>query len=54
MTSGCTKQAFSYHDHREDLTSANSIVVGISSDKIEAVGAEKDSEEVLNFLSMQK
>jgi len=35
MTGGCTKQACSYRDHRDDLQSAGFEVIGISGDKIE-------------------
>jgi peroxiredoxin Q/BCP len=35
MTGGCTKQAYSYRDHRDDLQSAGIEVIGISGDKIE-------------------
>jgi thioredoxin-dependent peroxiredoxin len=48
MTSGCTKQACSYRDHREDLVSANAIVVGISGDKIENLKLFRQAEN-LNF-----
>lgn len=48
MTGGCTKQACSYRDHRDDLQSANVEVVGISSDKIESLKLFKKAEN-LNF-----
>lgn len=48
MTGGCTKQACSYRDHREDLKSAGVIVVGISGDKIEGLKLFKEAEN-LNF-----
>lgn len=48
MTSGCTKQACSYRDHLENLTSANAIVVGISGDKIENLKLFKQADS-LNF-----
>jgi peroxiredoxin Q/BCP len=48
MTSGCTKQACSYRDHQENLTSADAIVVGISGDKIENLKLFKQADN-LNF-----
>ena len=48
MTSGCTKQACSYRDHIQDLTSADAIVVGISGDKIENLKLFRQAEN-LNF-----
>lgn len=48
MTSGCTRQACSYRDHQEDLTSANAIVVGISGDKTENLKLFRQAEN-LNF-----
>jgi len=48
MTGGCTKQACSYRDHREDLQSADVVVVGISGDKIENLRLFKLAE-TLNF-----
>ena len=48
MTGGCTKQACSYRDHRDDLQSAGVIVVGISGDKIENLTLFKQAEN-LNF-----
>lgn len=48
MTSGCTKQACSYRDHKEDLKAANVTVVGISSDKVENNRLFKKAEK-LNF-----
>jgi thioredoxin-dependent peroxiredoxin len=48
MTGGCTKQACSYRDHHNDLSSANAIVVGISGDKIENLKLFRQAEN-LNF-----
>ncbi len=48
MTGGCTKQACSYRDHREDLQSAGVEVVGISGDKVENLRLFKEAEK-LNF-----
>ena len=48
MTGGCTKQACSYRDHQDELASANTIVVGISGDKIENLKLFKQAEN-LNF-----
>jgi len=48
MTSGCTKQACSYRDHQNDLSSANALVVGISGDEIENLKLFKQAEN-LNF-----
>ena len=48
MTSGCTKQACSYRDHQENLSSANAIVVGISGDKIENLKLFREADS-LNF-----
>lgn len=48
MTGGCTKQACSYRDHKEDLQSAEVEVVGISGDKIENLRLFKEAEQ-LNF-----
>jgi thioredoxin-dependent peroxiredoxin len=48
MTSGCTKEACSYRDHRDDLQSAGIEVVGISGDKIENLRLFKQAEK-LNF-----
>jgi peroxiredoxin Q/BCP len=48
MTGGCTKQACSYRDHQDDLASADAIVVGISSDKIESLKLFRQAES-LNF-----
>jgi peroxiredoxin Q/BCP len=48
MTGGCTKQACSYRDHREDLISAGVIVVGISGDNVEGLKLFKQAEN-LNF-----
>ena len=48
MTSGCTKQACSYRDRQDDLTSANAIVVGISGDTPENLKLFKQAEN-LNF-----
>jgi peroxiredoxin Q/BCP len=35
MTSGCTKQACSYRDHKDNLKEAGIVVVGISGDRAE-------------------
>lgn len=48
MTGGCTKQACSYRDHREDLQTAGVEVVGISGDKVENLRLFKEAEN-LNF-----
>ncbi|HBH82432.1 MAG: hypothetical protein A2X05_06745 [Bacteroidetes bacterium GWE2_41_25] len=48
MTGGCTKQACSYRDHREDLQAAGIQVVGISGDKVESLRLFKKAEN-LNF-----
>jgi peroxiredoxin Q/BCP len=48
MTSGCTKQACSYRDHRTDLQAADVEVVGISGDKPESLRLFKQAEN-LNF-----
>jgi len=48
MTGGCTKQACSYRDHKEDLQSAGVEVIGISGDNIENLSLFKQSEN-LNF-----
>jgi peroxiredoxin Q/BCP len=48
MTGGCTKQACAYRDHQGDLASADAIVVGISSDKIESLKLFRQAEN-LNF-----
>lgn len=48
MTGGCTKQACSYRDHREDLVSAGVEVVGISADNVESLKLFKKAEN-LNF-----
>jgi thioredoxin-dependent peroxiredoxin len=48
MTGGCTKQACAYRDHQDDLSSADAIVVGISSDKIESLKLFRQAEN-LNF-----
>lgn len=48
MTGGCTKQACSYRDHRDDLQSAGVVVVGISGDKVENLRLFKVAEN-LNF-----
>jgi len=48
MTGGCTKQACSYRDHREELISADVEVVGISGDKVEGLKLFKQAEN-LNF-----
>lgn len=48
MTGGCTKQACSYRDHRDDLQKAGAIVVGVSGDKIENLKIFRQAEN-LNF-----
>jgi peroxiredoxin Q/BCP len=48
MTGGCTKQACAYRDHRDDLQSADIVVVGISGDKVENLRLFKLAEN-LNF-----
>jgi thioredoxin-dependent peroxiredoxin len=48
MTGGCTKQACSYRDHREDLLEAGVEVVGVSGDKVESLRLFKQAEN-LNF-----
>jgi peroxiredoxin Q/BCP len=48
MTSGCTKQACSYRDHQNDLSSAGALVVGISGDKPENLKLFRQAEN-LNF-----
>jgi peroxiredoxin Q/BCP len=48
MTGGCTKQACSYRDHREDLISAGVEVVGVSGDNPEGLKLFKQAEN-LNF-----
>jgi peroxiredoxin Q/BCP len=48
MTGGCTKQACSYRDHRDDLQSAGIEVVGISGDNVESLRLFKLAES-LNF-----
>ncbi|HBE42124.1 MAG TPA: peroxiredoxin [Bacteroidales bacterium] len=48
MTGGCTKQACSYRDHKDDLQSAGIEVVGVSGDKIENLRLFKQAES-LNF-----
>ena len=48
MTGGCTKQACSYRDHRDDLQSAGVEVVGVSGDKIVNLRLFKQAEN-LNF-----
>lgn len=48
MTGGCTKQACSYRDHREDLVEAGVEVVGVSGDKVGSLRLFKEAEN-LNF-----
>jgi len=48
MTGGCTKQACSYRDHKDDLKAAGVEVVGVSGDKIENLRLFKQAEN-LNF-----
>jgi peroxiredoxin Q/BCP len=48
MTGGCTKQACSYRDHRQELVTAGVEVIGISGDKVENLKLFKQAE-TLNF-----
>jgi thioredoxin-dependent peroxiredoxin len=48
MTGGCTKQACSYRDYREDLLSVGVEVVGVSGDKVQNLKLFKQAEN-LNF-----
>ena len=48
MTGGCTKQACSYRDHRDELQAAGITVVGISGDGIENLRLFRQAEN-LNF-----
>ena len=48
MTGGCTKQACSYRDHKDDLHSAGVEVVGVSGDNVESLRLFKQAEN-LNF-----
>jgi thioredoxin-dependent peroxiredoxin len=48
MTGGCTKQACSYRDHRDDLLEAGVEVVGVSGDRVENLRLFKEAEN-LNF-----
>jgi peroxiredoxin Q/BCP len=48
MTSGCTKQACSYRDHKDDLQTTGAVVVGISSDSPENLRLFRKAEN-LNF-----
>ncbi len=48
MTGGCTKQACSYRDHRDDLLAAGIEVVGVSGDRVENLRLFKQAEN-LNF-----
>jgi thioredoxin-dependent peroxiredoxin len=48
MTGGCTKQACSYRDHRDDLVAAGVEVVGVSGDRVENLRLFKQAEN-LNF-----
>jgi peroxiredoxin Q/BCP len=48
MTGGCTTQACSYRDHKDDLKAAGIEVVGVSGDKIENLRLFKQAEN-LNF-----
>jgi peroxiredoxin Q/BCP len=48
LTTGCTKQACAYRDHKEDLQSVNAIVVGVSGDSPENMKIFKMTEN-LNF-----
>ena len=48
MTGGCTKQACSYRDHKDDLQLAGVEIVGVSGDKVENLKIFKQAES-LNF-----
>lgn len=48
MTGGCTKQACSYRDHRDDLLAAGVEVVGVSGDRVDNLKLFKQAEN-LNF-----
>lgn len=48
MTTGCTKQACSYRDHKDDLQTTGAVVVGISGDKDENLRLFRKAEN-LNF-----
>jgi thioredoxin-dependent peroxiredoxin len=48
MTGGCTKQACSYRDHRDDLMAAGVEVVGVSGDRVESLRLFRQAEN-LNF-----
>ena len=48
MTGGCTRQACSYRDHRDDLVAAGIEVVGVSGDRVENLRLFKQAEN-LNF-----
>lgn len=48
MTSGCTKQACSYRDHKDELQTTGAVVVGISSDNPENLRLFRKAEN-LNF-----
>ena len=48
MTGGCTKQACSYRDHRDDLLAAGVEVVGVTGDRVESLSLFKQAEN-LNF-----
>jgi len=48
MTGGCTKQACAYRDNRENLESADVVVVGVSGDKVGNLKLFKQAEN-LNF-----
>jgi peroxiredoxin Q/BCP len=48
LTGGCTKQACAYRDHQGDLSAANAIVVGISSDSPDNLKLFRKAEN-LNF-----
>jgi peroxiredoxin Q/BCP len=48
MTAGCTKEACAYRDVKEDIKSANAMVVGISGDNVEGLKLFKKAEN-LNF-----
>jgi len=48
MTSGCTKQACSYRDHKDNLKSAGVVVVGVSGDNVAGLKLFKHAEN-LNY-----
>ncbi len=48
MTGGCTKQACAYRDFKNEIASANAIVVGVSGDNVEGLKLFKKAND-LNF-----